>query len=141
MRQQNHKTDNLLNKMKIFLRSLLPLLTVIALASCQKDINYFVPDGPAVVDTVWQNSISANMPVMSLKNDLLISKRTDNFTYNNTDIVFANGITTLTIPAVQPYINRRHRHYKRQYHPNFPAAAKEKAISSECLCLLKAAKG
>jgi hypothetical protein len=99
MRQQNHKTDNLLNKMKIFLRSLLPLLTVIALASCQKDINYFVPDGPAVVDTVWQNSITASMPVMSLKNDLLISKRTDNFTYNNTDIVFANGITTLTIPA------------------------------------------
>lgn len=85
--------------MKLFLRSLLPLLTVVLFASCQKDLNNFVPDGSAVVDTAWQSSISASMPVMSLKNDLLLPKRTDNFTYNNTDIVFANGETILTIPA------------------------------------------
>jgi hypothetical protein len=85
--------------MKIFLRSLLPFLTVVLFASCQKDINNFVSDGPAIVDTAWQNSVSASMPVMSLKNDLLLPKRTDNFTYNNTDIVFANGETILTIPA------------------------------------------
>lgn len=85
--------------MKILLRSLLPLLTVLLLASCQKDIDNFVPDGPAVADTTWQSSITSSMPVMSLKNDLLLPKRTDIFTYNNTDIVFANGQTILTIPA------------------------------------------
>lgn len=74
-------------------------LAVMLFASCQKDLNTFMPDGPAVIDTVWHNSIASSMPVMALKNDLLLAKRTDNFSYNNTDIVFANANTILTVPA------------------------------------------
>ena len=73
---------------------------LILFSSCQKNIDTFIPDNlQANTDTVWQNMISSNASVFSLKTDLRIARVTDSFSYGNTGIVFSSGNIFLTIPT------------------------------------------
>jgi hypothetical protein len=63
-------------------RSVLLALLMLTLFSCQKNLDYFVVDDNALnaPDTTWYNSINSDMPVIALKNDLLIDFSRDSFT-------------------------------------------------------------
>lgn len=79
-------------KFIIFLLSGMALL-----ASCQKDIDTFVPDanqlnGP---DTSWYSSISPTMPVNDLKNKLNIE------TYQDSALIGSNPVTFVTPNGLQ----------------------------------------
>ncbi len=84
------------------MKKFIPLLIFICLlilGGCQKKINEFVPDSNSLnaPDTIWQNTITSAMPVVSLKNDLRKQTVLDSFTYNNTGIVFNSGNLSLSI--------------------------------------------
>lgn len=70
------------------------------LCGCQKRVDTFVPDGAqSGPDTTWQNTLTADMPVVSLKNDLQLTPVVDSFFYNNTGIVYDNNSLAVTVPA------------------------------------------
>lgn len=86
--------------LKKYFNGLLLLTAIVLLHSCQKNIeNFVINPGQSGVDTVWQISVPANAPIISLKNELKINKTTDSFSYNNTGIVFSSGNLSLGIPS------------------------------------------
>ncbi|MEJ7611536.1 MAG: hypothetical protein WKF88_10205 [Ferruginibacter sp.] len=85
--------------MKNFLKLLTASLFLLVLHACQKNVDTFIPDSiNSTPDTVWQNSLTANMPVIALKNELRRPKITDSFAYNNTGVVYNAGNLFLTVP-------------------------------------------
>jgi len=85
---------------------------LVYLSSCQKDIDYFIPDpGAGNLDTSWTANVSDSMPVSELKTSLLIAKPVDmlnisaaaNFTTSSglqllispTSLLTANGAPVL----------------------------------------------
>src|SRR5215218_5343475 len=77
--------------MKIIKLIVFLLLSCWFLTACQKDIDYFLPDPgqPFGPDTNWYSTINTNMPVVALKNSLLLETKTD-----STDI--SNGLSLIT---------------------------------------------
>ncbi|MDB5203071.1 MAG: hypothetical protein JWQ27_2480 [Ferruginibacter sp.] len=77
-------------------------LIAAALSSCQKDVEYFLPDpGQAAgADTVWQATISSAMPVSALRNSLVLPLNVDSveLTANNSSFLTLRGLQG-TIPA------------------------------------------
>lgn len=80
---------------------LLTALGIMVLAnSCQKNVDMFVPDGvQSAPDTQWYTTITGNMPVISLKNDLRLAVPVDSFSYNNSGVIYNSGAMSLGIPA------------------------------------------
>ena len=89
------------------------IIAAFLLSSCQKDLDLFIPDPgqPTGADSTWYNSITSTMPVITLKNRLLLNIQKDSFTLNSgtTSMVttaaglqcsFAGG--ALIDPAGQP---------------------------------------
>ena len=73
---------NLMNRKIV---CLLLIVTVFLLNACQKNSDVFVPDagqlnGP---DTSWYSTITPDMPVSAVKNDLLLSSYFDSIQVNN----------------------------------------------------------
>ena len=86
--------------MKTFITIIFCTILLIAFSSCQKNIDTFIPDNlQSSADTVWQNNLSSNASVLSLKSDLRVARVTDSFSYSNTGIVFSLGNLSLTIPT------------------------------------------
>jgi hypothetical protein len=84
---------------KIFFNS---IIAVLLLSACQKDLDVFVPDpgqltGP---DSTWYNSISTTMPVISLKNKLLLDIQKDSFELNSTTVT-VNTISGMQCSFIQ----------------------------------------
>ncbi len=70
---------------------------VILFSSCQKDLEFFVPDPGQVngPDSTWHNVISNNFPVAALKNTLLLPSQKDSF------IINTNIVTLTTSEGLQ----------------------------------------
>jgi len=86
--------------MRIFYTIFFFVSLLLGLSACQKNIDLFIADPVQLfADTVWQNNLSSNAPVVGLKNDLKVQKLTDSFSYSSAGIVFSSGNISLTIPA------------------------------------------
>jgi len=69
-------------------------------SSCQKNIDYFLPDpGQNGPDTTWYSSVSAAMPAYQLKNELITEKKKDSFQLSNTTIINTHSGLTLMLPS------------------------------------------
>lgn len=103
MRQHYLINRNLLRRQYIMKR--IPILItgfifMLFFQACQKNIDAFVPDAiQTPSEPIWQNSISANAPVVALKNDLRKPRPTDSFSYSNTGTFFLSGNVSLSVPA------------------------------------------
>src|SRR6478672_8144990 len=86
--------------MKLFNISIVSYLLAGALMSCQKDVEYFLPDsGQNGPDTSWYASVSAAMPVSRLSGDLQMEKKTDSFEITNTTLInTASGVQLAIAP-------------------------------------------
>ena len=73
---------------KIILYTL--LIASVALSSCQKDLDQFVPDPSTGYDT-WYNTIDNTMPVGDLKQNLLLPVYKDSFNLNTTTVTINTG--------------------------------------------------
>lgn len=71
---------------------LLITFSTLLFASCQKDLDNFIPDPgqPTGPDTTWYASLSSTMPVGELKNNLLLPLHTDSIN------LVPGAVTTLT---------------------------------------------
>ena len=81
-----HNKTPLLQKCRA---AIVQLSLVLMLGSCNKNMDYFVPDaGQATgADTNWVNNITTTMPVAVLKNTLLLKPYTDSIDLQKNDTV------------------------------------------------------
>ena len=72
---------------KICRAAIVPLSIALMLGSCNKNMDYFVPDSGqlAGADTNWVSNITATMPVAVLKNTLLLKPYTDSIDLQKND--------------------------------------------------------
>ena len=79
------------------------LIAVFFLSSCQKDIDLFVPDpGQATApDSTWYNTITNTLPVITLKNKLLLERQKDSLILNNSTVTLttASGMKCTFVPG------------------------------------------
>ena len=85
--------------MKTIINIIFYTTMLVVLGSCQKNIDAFIPDNfQANIDTVWQNNITPNASIFSLRNDLRTVRVKDSFSYGNANFSFSSGVLSLTIP-------------------------------------------
>ena len=85
--------------MKTYVNIIFCTIMLVFISSCQKNIDSFIPDNfQGNIDTVWQNNLSSNASVISLKKDLRGLRDRDSFSYANTGSILSSGNLTLRIP-------------------------------------------
>jgi len=67
------------------------LIAVVALSSCQKDLDLFVPDPITGYDSTWYNTLDNSMPVASLKATLSLPVYKDSFELNTASVTIMTG--------------------------------------------------
>ena len=67
------------------------LIASVALSSCQKDLDLFVPDPINGYDSTWYNTLDNTMPVADLKTTLLLPIYKDSFVLNTSNITVTAG--------------------------------------------------
>ncbi|MEO6489214.1 MAG: hypothetical protein ABIO04_04665 [Ferruginibacter sp.] len=77
------------------------LIAAFSFTSCQKDLDVLVVDPVLGPDSTWYDAISPSMPVVGLKNSLLLDIHQDSFIMNTTATAFtaSSGLQLLFTPA------------------------------------------
>ena len=67
------------------------LVASVALSSCQKDLDLFVPDPITGFDSTWYNTLNNTMPAAGLNTTLLLPAYTDSFDLNTSTVTLTTG--------------------------------------------------
>ena len=79
------------------------IIAAFLLSSCQKDLDLFVPGPSTGPDSTWYNTVTATMPVGTLKNKLLLNIQKDSFVLNSgttTTVTTAAGLQCIFAAGV-----------------------------------------
>ena len=67
------------------------LIATVALSSCQKDLDLFIPDPITGYDSTWHNTLDNSMPVAGLKTKLSLPVYKDSFELNTASVTITTG--------------------------------------------------